>query len=168
VAFDPSDQVHPRFNGYAAAAFPDSRDAELDAFVSAAHDAGPAAVQSLIASASTSGRRVLGAYAEREGSRAVRDANAGRLAPALIALVIGGMHDNDLEALVRMPIIEDSAGRLGLDLAVLFGQVADVVGHPGSVNLMLWLARSPEDRTLDSMGFEAQDDEEGFRYVWTA
>ena len=59
-------------------------------------------------------------------------------------------------------------GRLGLEPSDVFEEVADVVGHPGSVNLMVWLSRAPEDRTPECMGFEAFHDDSGFRYRWTA
>ena len=45
---------------------------------------------------------------------------------------------------------------------------AEVVGHPGSVKLMVWLSRAPEDRTPECIGFEALHDDSGFRYRWTA
>jgi hypothetical protein len=86
----------------------------------------------------------------------------------LIALVVGGLEQNALESLMRMPLIEDAAKRLGLEPSDVFEDVADVVGHPGSVNLMVWLSRAPEDRTPECMGFEAFADDSGFRYRWSA
>lgn len=125
-------------------------------------------MQAALASVSEKARQALAAYAERSASLAVRDNDSERLLRALVALVIGGLDQNSLDALMRMPVIEDAARRLGVEPANLFEDAADIVGHPGSVNLMLWLARRPEDRTLESMGFEAGEDESGFRYEWTA
>ncbi len=101
-------------------------------------------------------------------SLAVRRRDARLLVRAVIAVVIGGLDQNALEALMVMPLIEKSAGLLHVDLAGLFEQAAAVVGHPGSVNLMVWLTRAPEDRTLASMGFVESSDEGGFRYRFRA
>lgn len=60
------------------------------------------------------------------------------------------------------PLVENSACKLGLDPSAVFGQAAGVVGHPGSVSLMRWLARAPEDRSLKSMGFVEGADAGGF------
>ena len=168
VSFDPGDPSQRRFTGYAPANFPDSRDAEVDDFVDGLCRAGPGAVQAVAPRLSEKGRQVLAAYAERAASRAVRDMDPDRLTHGLVALVIAGLDHNSLEALLRMPLFEDASRRLGVEPSDLFEDVAGIVGHPGSVNLMVWLARRPEDRTLDSMGFSVGNDKSGFRYVWSA
>ena len=71
-------------------------------------------------------------------------------------------------ALTRMVLIEDAARRIGVQLPPLIEDAADVVGHPGGVHLVRWLARRPEDRTLESTGYEARSDGSGFRYEYTA
>lgn len=63
-----------------------------------------------------------------------------------------------------MAPIEDSARKIGLDLPEAFERASKIVGHPGTVNLMIWLTRRPEDRSLSSMGFVAGEDDDGFRY----
>jgi hypothetical protein len=97
-------------------------------------------------------------------SLAVRILEAEQLERALVAVVVGGLADNIYEALMVMPLIEDGARRIGADLQLLFEKAAATVGHPGTVNLVRWLARKPEDRSLASMGFVESSDEEGFRY----
>lgn len=166
--FEPSDQAQPRFAGYGPSSLPNSRDDLVDKFIDQAVSGGPSAVAGFIKSASESGRRVLRAYAERMASLAVRRRDARLLVRAVIAVVIGGLDQNALEALMVMPLIENSAGLLGADLAGVFEQAAAVVGHPGSVNLMVWLTRAPEDRTLAAMGFVESSDEGGFRYKFRA
>ena len=125
-------------------------------------------VAGFIASASEVGRRVLCAYAERMASLAVRRRDADLLVRAVVAVVIGGLDQNALEALMVMPLIENSARLLTVDLAGIFEQAAAVVGHPGSVNLMVWLTRAPQDRTLAAMGFAEGSDDDGFRYRFQA
>lgn len=111
---------------------------------------------------------MLRAYGERAASRAVRAKSVDRLVSALVAVVIGGLDQNALEALMPMPmsLVEDAGVRLGADPGVYFGKAADIVGHPGNVNLMVWLTRNIEDRTPEAMGFVASEDKTGFRYKW--
>jgi hypothetical protein len=168
VAFDPGEPSQRPFTGYGPAKLPDARDAEVDSYVRELRVGGPAAVQAALGAVSEKGRRVLCSYAERAASIAVRTKSSDRLVLALIALVVGGLDQNALEALMRMSLVEDASGRLGVEPADLFEQAADVVGHPGSVNLMLWLSRRPEDRTPECMGFEAVGEGSAFRYQWKA
>ncbi|SRR6266566_4590 len=167
ASFDPADPGQRRFASYGLADFPDPRDAEVDDYVGSLGKGGPPAVAAALGVVSEPGRRVLRVYIERAAARAVREGRRDLLVSAAIAAVVGGLDQNALEALLRMPLIEDAAGRLGADLAEVFEQAADVLGHPGSVNLMLWLTRAPEDRTPESMGFAAVEDDSGFRYRWT-
>ena len=166
--FEPGDPSQRRFAGYGRAKFPDPRDAALDAYVAGLRSGGPQAVETALRAVGEAGRHVLGAYAERAASRAVRAKSQDLLVSALVALVVGGLDQNALEALTRMALVEDAGHRIGAEPGVFFGTAADVVGHPGSVNLMIWLSRSPDDRTPESMGFSAGRDESGFRYMWTA
>ena len=168
MAFDPGDPYQRQYTGLGVAALPDPRDAEIDAYIIGVRAGGPAAVQDALHTVSDKGRQVLCTYAERRASMALRDKVIDHLVQALIALVIGGLDQNGLEALMRMALVEDAARRLGAEPSVLFEQAADVVGHPGSVNLMLWLTRAAEDRTPECMGFQAVQDAEGPRYQWTA
>jgi hypothetical protein len=97
-------------------------------------------------------------------SLAVRRHDPDLLVRAVVAIVLGGLDQNALEALMVMPLVENSARLLGVSLPGIFEKAAAIVGHPGSVNLMVWLARKPEDRTIASMGFVESADEGGFRY----
>jgi hypothetical protein len=168
VSFDPVEPSLRRFTGYGPATLPDPRDTEIDEYLQGLRAGGPSAVAAASAAASEKGRQVLGTYAERSASLAVRTRAPDRVVAGLIAVVVGGLDQNDREALVLMPLLEDAARRLGLEPADLFEEAAEVVGHPGTVNLMLWLSRRPEDRTLECMGYEAGQDDSGFRYRWSA
>ena len=167
AAFDAGDPSQRRFTAYGPAAFPDSRDEQIDQYVETLRTSGPPAVRVALDTVSDKGRQVLCSYAERAASRAVRDNSRSTLVLGLIALVVGGLEQNALESLTQMPLIEDAANRLGLAPSDVFEDAADVVGHPGSVNLMVWLSRAPADRTLECMGFEAFRDDSGFRYRFT-
>jgi hypothetical protein len=168
VGFDPRDPTQRRFTGYALAGYPDPRDGALDAYVAELRTGGSAAVTNALAIASDKGRQVLRSYGERAASRGVRDRDRDVLVQGLISMVVGGLDHNALEALMRMALLEDACRRLDLEPADVFETVAEVVGHPGSVNLMVWLNRAPEDRTVECMGFEATGSGSDFRYRWTA
>lgn len=164
--FDPCRGEQPHFAGYGGAAIPDYRDEELDCYVGELRSEGPAGVTTALGKVSEAGRRVLRVYGERAASRSVRDGSVDRLVSALVAVVVGGLDQNALEALMPMALIEDAGARIGADPEVYFGAAATVVGHPGSVNLMVWLSRHPDDRTIRAMGFLASEDRSGFRYKW--
>jgi hypothetical protein len=163
-AFDPGDPKQQRFSAYGPAPIPDRRDDLVRELIDHVESGGPATVAGLCADASERGRRVLRAYGERMSSLAVRRHDPDLLVRAVVAIVLGGLDQNALEALMVMPLVENSARLLGVSLPGIFEKAAAIVGHPGSVNLMVWLARKPEDRTIASMGFVESADEGGFRY----
>jgi hypothetical protein len=167
MRFEPGQPEHPPFVAYGPAAIPDPRDVVVDSYVKAVRDGGPAGVAKALSQVSESGRRVLRVYGERSASRAVRERSVDMLVSALVAVVIGGLDQNALEAMMPMALIEDAGHRIGADPGDYFGTAAAIVGHPASVNLMVWLTRHDEDRTPEVMGFIATQDRSGFRYKWS-
>jgi hypothetical protein len=165
-------ELHSHFQGrfvaYGPAEFPDPRDAELDRYVKHLRSGGAAAVAAAGSVATEEGRRVLAAYALRAASRAVREKSEYLLVSALVALTVGGLDQNALEALMIMSLIDDAGCRIGAERELFFADAADLVGHPGSVNVMAWLSRSPEERSPEAMGFGAGEDSSGFRYIFKA
>jgi hypothetical protein len=164
LGFDPTDASQRRFTGYGPAELPCARDGEVDAYVASLRSGGPPAVAAALATVTQRARDVLGAYAERMASLAVRERSTDRLVSALVALVVGGLNDGSRDALMTMPLVEHSARLLGAEPADLFEDAAAVVGHPGTVSLMRWLARKPEDRSIEAMKYVEDSDEGGFRY----
>ena len=125
---------------------------------------GPRAVAEVLSVISEEARRVLVAYAERMASLAVRRHDRSTLVKGLVALMLGGLDENRRESLMLLAPLEDSAARIGVDLTELFQEVSVVVGTPLDQNLMAWLMRDAEDRSLASMGFDVGQDDSGFRY----
>ena len=166
--FDPTSENQRRFNGLAGASIPDARDAELDVFVEETTMSGAPRVEATLSSISPRARMVMGSYAERAASRAVRQSSVRLITLGLVAVILAGMDSNAPEALMRMPLLEDASRRLGLDPAEVFEEASTIVGHPGRVNLMVWLTRDESDRTPESMGFEPAVDDTGFRYRYLA
>lgn len=166
MPFDPSDDAQSRYAGYGLAPFPDPRDAEINFYVAGVRSVGAEEVQAALAEVSERGRQVLLVYAERSASIAVRNNVPDRLVRALIALVIAGLATNALEALMRTALVEDAARRLGVEPADVFAEASGLVGELGGFALKLWLARRPEDRTPEVMGFKATGEGLTFRYEW--
>lgn len=164
MVFNPTDESQARFNGYGPSKLPNERDEEIDEFVSGIIAGGASSVLEVLPRLSEKGRQVLRAYAERMASLAVRQRDRMALTKALVALVLGGLDENRPESLMVMAPVEDSARRLHLDISELFEAVSKMVGHPATVNLMMWLTRKEEDRSLASMGFVTSEDADGFRY----
>ena len=167
MVFDVASPTQRRFDGYGSCLLPSALDQEVQVFVDGLSRGGPPVVALAIAHATEAGQRVLRAYAERMASLAVRQGDAMLLQRALVAIVVGGLYRNEREALLVMPLIEDSAKRIRVQPSVLFEEAAGIVGHPGTANLVLWLGRKSENRELLSMGYVVGADAGGFRYVRT-
>ena len=97
-------------------------------------------------------------------SLSVRHGGRDVLDRALVAVVVGGLDSNAHEALMVMPLIEDASRRIGVEPQELFSGAATLVGQPGATNLMLWLSREDENRTIEGMGYVVSSDDQGFRY----
>jgi hypothetical protein len=164
--FEPDNSSQRHFLSFGSEPFPDTRDTEMDRYVKGLRSGGPEAVAAALCEVTDEGREVLATYAERAASRAVREKSGDLLVLALVALVVGGLDQNTLEALMVMALVDDAGGRIGAERELFFAEAADLVGHPGSVNVMAWLSRTPEERSLEAMGFEAGEDSSGFRYVY--
>lgn len=163
-SFDPAAFTQTRFAGYGQSRLPGPRDLEVQRFIDELRGCGTSSVDEALMTVSEMGRRVLRAYAERMASLAVRTTDPEQLERALVAIVIGGLDENAYDALMVMPLIEDSARRIGAELHGLLEDAGKIVGERGTVNLVRWLERSPEDRSLAAMGFVKGADEDGFRY----
>lgn len=157
-----------RFVGYADAPIPDGRDAELSVSIDELVEGGPTAVAGAISAIGGPESDVLKAYGSRMASTAVRGHDRAMLVRGLVAVVVGGLHAGTRDALMVTSLIDDACDRIDAEPSALFGEVANIVGHPGSVHLMRWLSRPPEVRSIDQMGFVAGDRQDGFRYfeVW--
>jgi hypothetical protein len=162
--FDPADEEQRRFRAYGPAPIPDPRDREVEEFVNSLIAGGPKRVAEVKSVIGLHGKRVLAAYAERMATGAVRTHDPTLLERALVALVLGGLDNNERESLMVMAPIEDSANRIGVDVEDLFQRVSRTVGPQGTVSLVSWLSRKPENRSLASMRFVPSQDSGGFRY----
>jgi hypothetical protein len=167
--FDIGAADQSRFYAYGPSALPSELDEEVGLFVGNLLAHGPEAVRSAIIQRSDQGCGVLQAFAERMASLAVRRNDRALLTRALVAIVVGGLitHREAImhrEALLVVPLIDNSARRLGFDRVSLFDGASLVLGEPGSVVLAQLLRRPPHD--ISEMRFEESADEGGFRYLF--
>jgi hypothetical protein len=88
--FDVSSTDARAFYGWGPAAIPDPRDAEVAMVVSELCEGGPSLIEVATALASDPGRDVLGCFAERMASAAVRNRDRELLVKALVADRRGG------------------------------------------------------------------------------
>jgi hypothetical protein len=146
--------------GYGPRPIPVDRDSEIDEVVRRGLTA--AGYAQLRAAVAPGHHAVLRAWAERMASFAVRQASAEPLAPALVALALGGLDDGSREALAVLPLVYRSAELVGEDPAGLFQRAAAAVGETAAAELRRFLTRG--DRSIRSMGYVEDTDEDGFRY----
>lgn len=128
--FDPADREQRRFTGWGPAPIPYVRDQVIDDYVAGLRSGGPIAVRGAIQHASEFGRRVLLTYAQRAAARAVRERSPDLLVSALVAVVVGGLDHNALEALIRMALVEDACRRIGADVDDFFGRASATATCP--------------------------------------
>jgi hypothetical protein len=114
--------------------------------------------------ASARGKRVLTAFAERAATLAVRNTDRDLLILALVALVVAGFSNHEDDARVVMPLLERSAILIDSDPSRAFEEASVVIGFPASNVLVEWLSLPLDHRTLASVRFVEERDEDGFQY----
>lgn len=109
---------------------------------------------------------VLATYGERMASLAVRRGDRSLLISGLVALAIAyGTSDDYREVLRVVPLHYRSAQLLGADPNQVFREASASVPAASQAPLLGQLARPPEDRGIDVMGYEEGADADGFVYV---
>jgi hypothetical protein len=109
--------------------------------------------------------RVLGLFAERMASLAVRQNSIGPVRDGLFALIIYSRSEDPRDVLLVLSLLHDAAIKTTGAAERVFSDVSSVVG--GSDLLKDFLSRSEEDKSIDAMGYEESKDEEGFLYIRT-
>ncbi|MGE0482692.1 MAG: hypothetical protein AB7Q81_00985 [Gammaproteobacteria bacterium] len=111
---------------------------------------------------------VLLAFAERWAAVAVRTQRLGALHEAAMAVgLAASLRGDEREGMLVMPLLWHAAATLGVHQAHLFSSVAGELPPAGAGALRAFVARKPEDQTLECMGYCVGADEQGFRYVRT-
>lgn len=144
--------------GYGNWPLPCVRDEEIGDLVRAL--LGPGAVQPHARHAP-----VLLAFAERMATLARRDASPEQLRLGLAAAGLAVATGDPREGLLVLPLLWRSADVLGLDPSAEFRAVAHELDD--GEHLLDFVAREPEDQTIEAMGYVEVDDDLGFHYERT-
>jgi hypothetical protein len=149
--------LEPQANtGYLAQPLPCARDHELRTLLRSAKPA------DLLNELTVAHAPVLRAFAERAASLAVHTSDAHLLRTGLTALALADLTSR--ETLVILPLYGDAAERIGVEVRLLFGAVANACGEPIATHLAAFLQRAPHDRSLTSMGYVTDGEGPAFRY----
>ena len=145
--------------GYGLKELPSQRDDELRALIESSTPAelAPAIRHDM--------HPVLRVFAERAASLAVRTGDASWLKIGLVALTLADLESR--ESLLILPLYVDSARGLNFETRLLFGTVGNLFGGAAANSLQAFLGRSPQDRSLDSMGYSSEGEGRNFRYKRT-
>jgi hypothetical protein len=142
---------------------PSRRDGQIrDLLLKAVEGAGFGQVVRMVPRA---GDRVLVAFAKRAASIAVRHQDAWELRAGILAVVIAQeITDDPREPLPALALLYRAAAMIGHDPVVEFATANDLTGGRAG-GLFDFARRSPEDRTIEAMGYEEGNDAQGFRFL---
>jgi hypothetical protein len=107
---------------------------------------------------------VLKAYSERMASRAVREQNKQWIVLGLIAANVDAWRVDWRDNVLVVTLHYNACERLGISANDVFSEAAAVLPLNVSRAFTLFLKRDPADKTLESMGYVASTDSDGFRY----
>lgn len=109
--------------------------------------------------------RVLGLFAERMASLAVRKNSIEPVKRGLFALLIYARTEDPRDVLLVLSLLHDAIIKVGSEPKTIFNETAALFG--GSSFLSDFLNRSDDDKSIDAMGYKESKNEEGFLYVRT-
>ncbi|WP_420118207.1 hypothetical protein [Micromonospora sp.] len=108
---------------------------------------------------------VLAVFAERAASIAVRHQDVRELRAGILAVVISqAIADDPRESIAALSLLYRAAELIGHDPNSEFAAAGDVLGG-GVSGLLEFLRRSPEDKSIEAMGYEEGDDGRGFCFI---
>ena len=107
----------------------------------------------------------LTSYAERMAALAVRTKSEIPIQRGLIAAGIAAIVTTDIrEVILILPVLWHSMDLLGIDPEDALAAINDRLDDDAREFLAGFARRTPENRTIESMGYIVQPDEDGFRY----
>lgn len=120
---------------------------------------------SILDEVSIDNTRVLGLYAERMASLAVRENSVEPIKNGLVALLIYARTEDPRDVLLVLSLLHDAAIKTAGKSRKVFEAVGSMFG--GSELVRGFLNRSDEDKSIDAMGYEESKNNDGFLYVRT-
>jgi hypothetical protein len=153
--------------GYGRRALPSPLDQLVGALIEAFIVATPMERRRVSAQSDETLSRLLLVFAERMASLAVRLNSRDHLFKGLVALAAEGWTTDSREDLLILSLLHDAAIRIGLDPREAFEQVLPYTTKPVADSLERFLARTPQDKVIEAMGYRVGADADGFRYERT-
>jgi hypothetical protein len=121
--------------------------------------------ESIVSGIEGDNARVLGLYAERMASLAVRQHSAAPIRNGLIALIIYSRTQDSRDVMLILSLLHDASIKVAGDANEIFHEISSLVC--GEKLLNNFLARSDEDKSIKAMGYEESCNEDGFLYMRT-
>lgn len=109
--------------------------------------------------------QVLGLFAERAASIAVRRSSKELIKDGILALLIYDFTADTRDTLLVLSVLHDAAIRIGADPYTLFEEIGSIFGQ--SEFLLQFLKRNEEDKSIEAMGYQALSTKEGIVYKRT-
>jgi hypothetical protein len=107
----------------------------------------------------------LTSYVERMAALAVRTKSELPIRRGLIAAGIAAtITTDDREVILRLPLLWHSMDLLHIDPQDALAAINDRIDDDARAFLAAFASRTPENRTIESMHYSVQPDEDGFRY----
>ena len=122
-------------------------------------------LDSILEKVSGDNARVLGLFAERMASLAVRLNSVEHVKDGLAALLVYSRSEDPRDVLLVLSLLHDASIKTFGNAKDVFSEVSASVG--GVDLLDGFLRRSDEDKSIEAMGYEESKNEEGFLYVRT-
>jgi hypothetical protein len=158
MAMDLSILTDARNEGYWQQPIPSSRDLEIKALLESSDP------EALVEAVRDEHYSMLRAFAERIASLAVRMKDRGVLRTGLHAVALSGLSRGSRDAVVILPLFYHAALELAVDPEEVFTAIGSLVEPEARYLLEGFTKRSPEDRSIEAMGYIVGSDSDGFRY----
>lgn len=154
--------------GYGRLPIPQPRDAEIGALLERWASLDAPARRTAAQQLALEQRDVLLAYSERMATMAVRHGDDELILLGLLALGADNLELGDeRDSLLIVPLHNDAALRIGADPVAIFERAAALLPEESASVLKSFPQRPDDTKTIQSMGYIASADADGFRYMRT-
>lgn len=109
--------------------------------------------------------RILGLFAERMASLAVRGNSIEPVKQGLLALLLYARTEDPRDVLLILSLLHDAVIKTSGTPKSVFAEVSSIIGDAGFLND--FLNRSDDDKSIDAMGYKESKSKDGFLYVRT-
>ncbi|MEU9101204.1 hypothetical protein [Streptomyces sp. NPDC048361] len=149
--------------GYGKQEIPSEKDTDLQDFVRKIRNAKD--FSDSLSEQPAGSWRILNAFAERMASLAVRRQDAREVRDGLIAIQVAlSLTDDPRDALPVLSLLVHACRLIGADAVTETMAATDITGSEAGEVLRQFLDRSPEDQSIQAMGYEESSDAAGFRF----